>query len=137
MGMTVEEEKAWNRAFELAGIDVGIDLVKLGEIIREAVREIIRAWDDFDRGMQEAAALANDVLTQTPEEISLEEVAKCYIFGYEPTTRKKKQERDRRRTAKQTTASRFRQYKARESAWAAQKRTGPRRREWRGPWKEN
>ncbi len=133
MGMTVEEEKAWKRAFELAGID----LVKLGEIIREAVREIIRAWDDFDRGMQEVAALANDVLTQTPEEISLEEVAKCYIFSYEPTTRKKKQERDRRRTAKQTTASRFRQYKARESGWTAQKRTAQRRREWRGPWKEN
>jgi len=133
--MTPEEEKAWKRVFELAGIDVEIDLVKLGEIIREAVRKIVRARDDFDREMQEVAAPANDVLTQTLEEVSLEEVAKRYIFGYEPTTRKKKRERDRRRIAKQTTASRFRQYKARESGWAAQKRTGQRRREWRGPWR--
>ena len=133
MGMTVEEEKAWKRAFELAGIDV----VKLGEIIRAAVQEIVRVWNDFDREMQAVATLANNMLAQTQEEVSLEEVVKRYIFGYEPTARKKKRERDRRRAVEQATASRFRQYKAKESAWAAQKRTGQRRREWRGPWKEN
>ena len=133
MGMTVEEEKAWKRAFELAGGDV----VKLGEIIREAVREIVRAWDDFDQEMQEGARLANNMLAQTLEEVSLEEVEKCYIFGYEPTARKKKRERDRRGMVEQATAARFRQQQGRESAWSVKKRTGQRRREWRGPWKEN
>ncbi len=54
-----------------------------------------------------------------------------------PTVWDRKEAREKRRAVERATASRFRQYKARESAWAAQKRTGQRRREWRGPWKEN
>ena len=45
--------------------------------------------------------------------------------------------REKQRAMEQATAARFRQYKASESAWAVQKRAGRRRREWRGPWKEN
>lgn len=51
--------------------------------------------------------------------------------------RERKETREKLRAAEQESASRFRQYKARENAWAAQKRTGPRQREWRGPWMEN
>ncbi len=54
-----------------------------------------------------------------------------------PTVWDRKEAREKRRAVERATASRFRQYKAKESAWAAQKRTGQRRREWRGPWKEN
>ena len=52
-----------------------------------------------------------------------------------PTARDRKAAREKRRAMEQATAARFRQYRASESAWAAQKRTGPRRREWRGPWR--
>lgn len=44
-------------------------------------------------------------------------------------------EREKRRAVERETASRFRQHKARETAWAARKRTRPRQREWRGPWR--
>lgn len=44
----------------------------------------------------------------------------------------RKEAREKRRAEDRATASRFRQYKARENAWGAWKRTGPRRREWRG-----
>lgn len=47
------------------------------------------------------------------------------------------EEREKRRTAERETAARFRHRKVRESAWNAKKRTGKRRREWRGPWKES
>lgn len=47
----------------------------------------------------------------------------------------RKETREKLRAVERETASRFRQHKARESAWAAQKRTTPRQREWRGPWR--
>ncbi|MBD5098149.1 MAG: hypothetical protein HDT35_01095 [Clostridiales bacterium] len=47
----------------------------------------------------------------------------------------RKEAREKRRAVERETTSRFRQYKARESAWVAQKRTRPRQREWRGPWR--
>jgi len=53
-----------------------------------------------------------------------------------PTARDRKEARQKRRAVERATVSHFRQYKARETAWTMQKRTGPRRREWRGPWRE-
>ena len=44
-------------------------------------------------------------------------------------------EREKRRTVERETVSRFRQRKAKETAWTGQKRTRPRQREWRGPWR--
>ena len=49
----------------------------------------------------------------------------------------RKEEREKQRAVERETASRFRQYKARESAWSVRKRTDQRKREWRGPWKGN
>lgn len=49
----------------------------------------------------------------------------------------RKEARGKLRAVERENASRFRQRKAGESAWAVQKRTGQRKREWRGPWKEN
>lgn len=54
-----------------------------------------------------------------------------------PTARDRKEARQKRRAVERATVSHFRQYRARETAWTMQKRTGPRHREWRGPWKEN
>lgn len=47
----------------------------------------------------------------------------------------RKETREKRRAVEQAAASRFRQHKARETAWTARKRTNPRKREWRGPWR--
>ena len=48
----------------------------------------------------------------------------------------RKEARGKLRAVERKNASRFRQRKARESTWAVQKRTGQRKREWRGPWRE-
>ena len=48
----------------------------------------------------------------------------------------RKEAREKLRAAERENAARFRQYRARESTWATRKRTGQRRREWRGPWRE-
>ena len=47
----------------------------------------------------------------------------------------RKEAREKLRAVERETASRFRQCKAGESAWAARKRSKPRQREWRGPWR--
>ena len=44
-------------------------------------------------------------------------------------------EREYLKAVERETAARFRQCKARESVWAARKRTRPRQREWSGPWR--
>ena len=51
------------------------------------------------------------------------------------TARDRKEAREKRRAVERETASRFRWCKARENAWAARKRTRPRLRVWRGPWR--
>ena len=48
----------------------------------------------------------------------------------------RKEARGKLRAVERENVSRFRQRKARESTWAVQKRTGQRKREWRGPWRE-
>lgn len=50
--------------------------------------------------------------------------------------RKRKKEQKKARTMERENVSRFRQYQDRERVWTTRKRTGQRRREWRGPWKE-
>ncbi len=52
------------------------------------------------------------------------------------TAWERKEKREKRRLFERETAVRFRQHKTRECERAAKKRTGARRREWRGPWKE-
>ncbi len=47
----------------------------------------------------------------------------------------RKEAREKQKSDERAAASRFRQYKARKTAWTTQKRTGPRCREWRGPWR--
>lgn len=48
----------------------------------------------------------------------------------------RKEAREKLRAIERENASRFRQRKTRESTWAVQKRTGQRKREWRGPWRD-
>lgn len=124
MNVTDDHVEMWVRVLKLAGVDseIAIEVARrFGEemrILAEEAENIIRA-------------LGYDVVEL------MKELEKCGVFDYEPTARKKKRERDRRKIIKRDTASRFRQYKARESDWATRERTGPRCREWRGPWKGN
>lgn len=53
------------------------------------------------------------------------------------TIQERKEAREKLRAAERECASRFRQYRAKESAWATRKRTGQRQREWRGPWRQS
>lgn len=49
------------------------------------------------------------------------------------TAWERKEDRERRRAAERVNAARFSRQKARETGWRRQKRTRPRRREYRGP----
>ncbi len=47
----------------------------------------------------------------------------------------RKEAREKQKSDERAAASRFRQYNARKTARTTQKRTGPRCREWHGPWR--
>lgn len=122
--MTDEQIQAWRKALAAAGYDpikVAETIERFNEAIRILAEELAKALNVIFNGLAE----------------SLEELEKCGVFDYEQTARKKRQQRDRRMVAKRSNAASFRQYKAKETAWRTQKRTGARRREWRGPWKES
>lgn len=120
MDMTDEQVKAWMRAFELAGIDAE----KLAAAMQKIADAMLTIFDELVDGL---VSLCRPVVEM------LENLEKRGVFSHEQTARKKKRERDRRQAIKQENAARFRQYKATETAWKVQKRTAPRRREWRGP----
>lgn len=134
MELTDEQVEAWKRAFELAGVD----LDALGKCLVKIAKALTIAYMEFEKAMEQVANIARACLIAAENELeefeALEGELKKLNF---PTVRDRKEEREKRRAAERATASRFRQYKASESAWSARKRTGPRRREWRGPWKEN
>ena len=102
---------------------------KAGVTLEEAVGMVLKAIQDFGDGLKAAFAPFLGELDLT----AIEPGEPLDV----PTAWDRKEAREKQRAMEQATAARFRQYKARESAWAAQKRAGRRRREWRGPWKEN
>lgn len=132
--ITDEQVKAWAKGFRAAGID----LDNLEKVIREIAETIIYACMEFEKAMEQVAEIAQAALPAAEKELEELEAAKEKAALLElPTARDRKAARKKRRAMEQANAARVRQYRASESAWAAQKRTGPRRREWRGPWKEN
>lgn len=112
--------KALAQAFEQAGC---------------GLMKILELFMQLDEAMRIAAKEAEKALITPPMgyEESLEELEKSGAFDYEQTARKKKRERDRRQAIERGNAARFRQYRVTETAWRARKRTGARRREYRGP----
>lgn len=102
---------------------------KAGVTLEEAVGMVLKAIQDFGDGLKAAFAPFLGELDLT----AIEPGEPLDV----PTAWDRKEAREKQRAMEQATAARFRQYKASESAWAAQKRAGRRRREWRGPWKEN
>lgn len=117
--MTDEQIQVWELALKM----VGLDPVKVAETLRQL--------DEAMRILAEVAAQAFNVIFTGFAE-SLEELEKRGVFDYEPTARKKKQERDRRKAAKMANVAGFSRYEKRRLCWAMKRRTRPRARE-RGP----
>lgn len=134
MNLTDEQVEAWKRAFELAGVDLN----ELGECLLKIAKALTIAYMEFEKAMEQVANIVRAGLIEMERELEKFEVLeKKGEFLELPTARDQEEAREKQRAAEREAASRFRQYKASEKAWSAQKRTGPRRREWRGPWKEN
>lgn len=134
MNLTDEQEKAWKRAFELAGVD----LDALGECLLKIAKALTIMYMEFEKAMEQVANIARAGLIEAASELEeFEDLERELKMLGRPTAWDRKKARERRRAAERETVSRFRQYKASEKAWSARKRTGPRRREWRGPWKES
>lgn len=134
MNLTDEQAKAWKRTFELAGVD----LDELGECLLKIAKALTIMYMEFEKAMEQVANIARAGLIETASELEeFEDLERELKMLDRPTAWDRKKVRERRHAAEREAASRFRQYKASEKAWSAQKRTGPRRREWHGPWKEN
>lgn len=102
---------------------------KTGVSVEEAVAMVLKVFQNFGNSSQMA-------LAPFLGELDLEVFEAGEPLDV-PSAWDRKEEREKRRGVERATASRFRQQKARENAWGAWKRTGQRRREWRGPWREN
>lgn len=134
MELTDEQVEAWKRAFELAGVDLNA----LGECLVKLAKAAAIAYMEFEKAMEQVANIVRAGLIEAANELEEFEALEGELKKLNlPTAREKKEAREKRSAAERATVSRFRQYKASESTWSARKRTGPRRREWRGPWKEN
>ena len=106
--------------------------------------ELVELAEEEARELAEAAGVFAEITFYPLEEI-IEAMAKVFNADINPkrarrgwdftTAWDRKEAREKRQAVERATAARFRQYRARESTWAAQKRTGQRRREWRGPWR--
>lgn len=98
---------------------------KTGISMGEAMCAIMNAMQWRVCDFEEALAALSDLLRGCPAQ------AKSSSFSVNNA------EREKRKAVERATAHHFRQYKGRENAWNTKKRTGRRRREWRGPWKDN
>lgn len=132
MELTDEQVKAWKQAFELAGVDVET----MGECLLKIAKAMVITCIEIGKAMQQVANIIRKSLPEAIRELEeLEALEKKAILD-STTARDRKKARERRQAVEQANAARFRQYRTRETARAVKKRTGPRGREWRGPYRE-
>ena len=132
--ITDEQAEAWARGLRAAGVDPD----GLMKVVREIAEAAVIAYMELEKVMEQVANIVWMGLAQAANELEeLEAVRKKAALLELPTARDRKISREKWQALERATAARFRQYRTNESKWAAQKRTGPRRREWRGPWKKN
>lgn len=132
--ITNEAAEAWERVLSAAGIEM--DMIE--KILREIAEAAIITYMELEKAMVQVANIARAGLVEAANELEeFEALRKEAVLFNPPTARDRKAAREKQRAIEQAATSRFRQYKASERAWSAQKRSGPRRREWRGPRKEN
>lgn len=103
---------------------------KRGVALEEAVGMVLKAIQDFGDGLKTAFA----PFLGEPDFFEAIEPGEPLDIT---TAWDRKEAREKQRAVERAASSRFRQYRTRESTWAARKRTGQRRKEWRGPWREN
>lgn len=133
MNTTDEQKKEWARDLCAAGVEAGV----IAEVLREIAESVIIKCIEFEEAMAQIANIMRLGLVEAANELEeLEALRKRAALLELPTAWDRKEAREKQRAVERAASSRFRQYRTRESAWSAQKRTGPRRREWRGPWRE-
>ena len=132
--ITNEQAEAWKRVFSAAGIET--DMIE--KILREIAEAAVITYMELEKAMEQVAKIARAGLIEMASELEEFEAMERELKKLNsPTAQDRKKAREKLRVMERETVSRFRQYKASERAWSAQKRSGPRRREWRGPRKEN
>ena len=105
----------------------------MAELLGEEAREFVEAARIF---AEQTTYSLEDVMGAMLNALNGLVNPKKMRRGWDFTTAwDRKEAREKLRAVERETASRFRQCKAGESAWAARKRTRPRQREWRGPWR--
>lgn len=102
---------------------------KAGVALEEAVGMVLKAIQDFGDGLKTAF----EPFLGEPDFLEAIEPGEPLDIT---TAWDRKEAREKQRAVERAASSRFRQYRTRESTWATRKRTGQRRREWRGPCKE-
>lgn len=118
-------------------------------VMAEATKEALAEADAETQSLMEAARILAEQCTYSVEEVvgALMDALAGFGVYLGPEEEKgeflniktawdRKEAREKLQAVERENAARFRQYRARESTWAARKRTGQRRREWRGPWRE-
>ena len=106
---------------------------ELAELLGEEAREFVEAARIF---AEQTTYSLEEVMGAMMNALNGPVNPKSARRGWDFTTAwDRKEAREKLRAVERETASRFRQCKAGESAWAARKRTRPRQREWRGPWR--
>lgn len=106
---------------------------ELAELLGEEAREFVEAARIFaEQTTYSLEAVMGAMMNALNGDINPKRARRGWDFT---TAWDRKEAREKRQAVERATAARFRQYRARESTWAAQKRTGQRRREWRGPWR--
>ena len=106
---------------------------ELAELLGEEAREFVEAARIF---AEQTTYSLEEVMGAMMNALNGPVNPKSARRGWDFTTAwDRKEAREKLRAVEWETASRFRQCKAGESAWAARKRTRPRQREWRGPWR--
>lgn len=134
MDWTDEQVEAWKQVFELAGVD----LDALEECLVKITKAAIITCMEFEKAMVQVVNVARASLIAAASVMEEFEALESELKKLNlPTVWDRKKQREKWCAVERATASRFRRYKAGERNWSARKRTGPRRREWRGPWKEN
>ena len=106
---------------------------ELAELLGEEAREFVEAARIFaEQTAYSLEAVMGAMMNALNGPVNPKRARRGWDFT---TAWDRKEAREKRQAVERATAARFRQYRARESTWAAQKRTGQRRREWRGPWR--
>ena len=114
------------------------ELDQLEEILKNAGEATAMRWKEFEIAMKRIVKIAGmgaEEIESQPEKLADLKKKKDRLAP--PAALDRKEARKKQCAVEEETVSRLRQYRAKKNCRAAGKRTGPRRREGRGPGEEN